>query len=135
MGALGLNDFTKIPNGVNGLEDRMAVIWQRGVHSGMMTPERFVSVTSSTAARIFNIWPQKGLIAPGSDADIVVWNPNKTRVISASTHHHAVDFNIFEGQEVHGIAEWVLTGGDFQKPCVWFYTNQKNMNNKFVTVI
>jgi len=109
--ALGLNDFTKIPNGVNGLEDRMAVIWQRGVHSGMMTPERFVSVTSSTAARIFNIWPQKGLIAPGSDADIVVWNPNKTRVISASTHHHAVDFNIFEGQEVHGIAEWVLTGG------------------------
>merc|ERR1711934_172124 len=92
--ALGLNDFTKIPNGVNGLEDRMAVIWQRGVHSGMMTPERFVSVTSSTAARIFNIWPQKGLIAPGSDADIVVWNPNKTRVISASTHHHAVDFNI-----------------------------------------
>merc|ERR1711971_677094 len=109
--ALGLNDFTKIPNGVNGLEDRMAVIWQRGVHTGMMTPERFVSVTSSTAARIFNIWPQKGLLAPGSDADIVVWNPNKTRVISASTHHHAVDFNIFEGQEVHGIAEWVLTGG------------------------
>merc|ERR1711963_1361986 len=109
--ALGINDFTKIPNGVNGIEDRMAVIWERGVHSGMMSPERFVSVTSSTAARIFNIWPQKGLIAPGSDADIVVWNPNKTRVISAKTHHHAVDFNIFEGQEVHGIAEWVLTGG------------------------
>jgi len=109
--ALGINDFTKIPNGVNGLEDRMAVIWERGVHTGMMTPERFVSVTSSTAARIFNIWPQKGLIAPGSDADIVVWDPNRTRVISASTHHHAVDFNIFEGQEVHGIADWVITGG------------------------
>ena len=52
-----------------------------------------------------------GVIAPGSDADIVVWNPNKTRVISAETHHHAVDFNIFEGMEVHGIAEWVITGG------------------------
>merc|ERR1719370_1334243 len=68
--ALGINDFTKIPNGVNGIEDRMAVIWERGVHSGMMSPERFVSVTSSTAARIFNIWPQKGLIAPGSDQKI-----------------------------------------------------------------
>ena len=52
-----------------------------------------------------------GVIAPGSDADIVVWNPDKTRVISAKTHHHAVDFNIFEGMEVHGVAEWVLTGG------------------------
>merc|ERR1712045_241342 len=71
----------------------------------------FVGATSTVAARIFNIYPRKGCIAPGSDADIVVWNPNKTRVISAKTHHHAVDFNIFEGQEVHGIAEWVLTGG------------------------
>ena len=52
-----------------------------------------------------------GVIAPGSDADIVVWNPEKTRVISAETHHHAVDFNIFEGMEVHGVAEWVITGG------------------------
>jgi len=109
--AMGINDFTKIPNGVNGLEDRMAVIWEKGVHSGMMSPERFVSVTSTTAARIFNIYPQKGVIAPGSDADIVVWDPNRTRVISAETHHHAVDFNIFEGMEVHGIADWVLTGG------------------------
>lgn len=109
--AIGRNDFTKIPNGVNGLEDRMSVIWERGVHSGMMSAERFVAVTSTTAARIFNIWPQKGRIAPGSDADIIVWDPKKTRVISAKTHHHAVDFNIFEGQEVHGIADWVITGG------------------------
>lgn len=109
--AMGINDFTKIPNGVNGIEDRMAVIWEKGVQSGILTPERFVSVTSTTAARIFNIYPQKGVIAPGSDADIVVWDPNKTRVISAKTHHHAVDFNIFEGMEVHGVADWVLTGG------------------------
>merc|ERR1712198_432887 len=109
--ALGINDFTKIPNGVNGLEDRMSVIWEKGVHAGIMPPERFVGAKSTTAARIFNIYPQKGVIAPGSDADVVVWNPNKTRVISAETHHHAVDFNIFEGQEVHGVPEWVITGG------------------------
>ena len=109
--AMGINDFTKIPNGVNGIEDRMAIIWERGVHAGIMTPERFVGATSTTAARIFNIYPRKGCIAPGSDADVVVWNPNRTRVISAKTHHHAVDFNIFEGQEVHGVAEWVVTGG------------------------
>lgn len=89
----------------------MSVIWENGVVSGIMSPERFVSVTSTTAAKIFNIYPRKGLIAAGSDADIVVWDPNRTRVISASTHQHAVDFNIFEGMEVHGIAEWVISGG------------------------
>ena len=75
---------------------RMAVIWERGVHSGKMSKERFVDVTSTCAAKIFNCFPRKGLIAPGSDADVVVWDPSKTRVISAETHHHAVDFNIFE---------------------------------------
>merc|ERR1719362_1073527 len=109
--ALGLNDFTKIPNGVNGLEDRMAVIWQRGVASGKMTKERFVEVTSTTAAKRFNFYPSKGVIAPGSDADILVWDPEKTRTISAKTHHHAVDFNIFEGMNVHGICDYVLTNG------------------------
>ena len=109
--ARGLNDFTKIPNGVNGLEDRMSVIWEKGVTSGKMSPERFVAVTSTVAAKIFNFFPSKGVIAPGSDADVIVWNPDKTRTISAKTHHHAVDFNIFEGMTVHGIAEYVLTNG------------------------
>lgn len=109
--ARGINDFTKIPNGVNGLEDRMSVIWEKGVWSGKMSPERFVDVTSTTAAKIFNIYPQKGVIAPGSDADILVWDPDRTRTISAETHHHAVDFNIFEGMTVHGVAEVVLTNG------------------------
>ena len=74
----------------------MAVIWERGVHSGKMSKERFVDVTSTCAAKIFNMYPRKGVIAPGSDADVVVWDPSRTRVISAETHHHAVDFNIFE---------------------------------------
>jgi len=109
--AKGINDFTKIPNGVNGLEDRMSVIWENGVASGKMTKERFVEVTSTTAAKIFNFYPSKGVIAPGSDADILVWDPEKTRTISAKTHHHAVDFNIFEGMNVHGICDYVLTNG------------------------
>lgn len=104
----------------------MSVVWEKGVHSGKMDPKRFVAVTrqgmrqstastsvyfSSEAARIFNIYPRKGRIAVGSDADIVVWNPSAGRIISAETHHQATDFNIFEGMEVHGIAEVTIAGG------------------------
>jgi len=109
--AMGKDDFSKIPNGVNVIEDRMSVVWEKGVHAGLLTPSDFVRVTSSSAAQIFNIYPRKGRIDVGSDADIVIWNGNATRVISKDTHHHAVDFNIFEGMEVHGVAEITISRG------------------------
>jgi dihydropyrimidinase len=110
--AAGRNDFSKIPNGCGGVEDRMAVIWDAGVNTGRLTPSEFVRVTSANAAQIFNIYPRKGLIAVGSDADIVVWDPEGTRTISAKTQHAKGGFNVFEGRTVKGIPSTTLAAGN-----------------------
>ncbi len=110
--AAGKDDFSLIPNGTAGIEDRLSVMWDSGVTTGRLTPNEFVAVTSSNAAKIFNIYPQKGSITVGADADIVVWDPNGTRTISAKTHHQNVDFNIFEGRTVQGIAIHTLSRGN-----------------------
>jgi dihydropyrimidinase len=107
----GKDAFTKIPNGCNGIEDRMSVIWTKGVNTGIITPSDFVRVTSSQTARIFNMYPKKGIIQAEADADIVIWDPNAEKTISKKTHHHAVDFNIFEGMRVKGLTETTISGG------------------------
>ncbi len=109
--AAGRNDFTKIPNGCGGIEDRMSVLWHYGVNSGRLTPSEFVAVTSTNAARIFNLYPRKGALEVGADADIVLWDANATRTISAKTHHQNVDFNVFEGRVVKGLARRTISAG------------------------
>jgi len=108
--ALGEKDFRKIPNGVNGVEERLAIIWEKGVKAGKLSVPDFVAVTSANAAKIFNMYPKKGRIAPGSDADVVVWG-RKPGVISKSTHHSSVDFNIFEGLTTEFNPIVVIAGG------------------------
>lgn len=107
----GVGDFTKIPNGTAGIEDRMSVLWHFGVRAGRLTPEAFVRITSSNTARIFNIFPRKGSVSVGADADLVVWDPHASRVISAATHHQNVDFNVYEGMEVTGLARSTIANG------------------------
>ncbi|MBB5206913.1 dihydropyrimidinase [Chiayiivirga flava] len=109
--AAGKDDFTKIPNGTAGVEDRMSALWHYGVGSGKLTPSEFVRITSTNAAQIFNLYPKKAAVRVGADADLVVWDPNGSRTISAKTHHQNVDFNIFEGRSVTGIATHTFTRG------------------------
>jgi dihydropyrimidinase len=109
--AAGIGDFTKIPNGTAGIEDRMSILWHHGVRTGRLTPQEFVKITSTNTAQIFNIFPRKGAVAVGADADLVVWDPNGTRTISAKTHHQNIDFNVFEGMDVTGLAHATISAG------------------------
>jgi dihydropyrimidinase len=107
----GVGDFTKIPNGTGGLEDRMPMLWTHGVATGRLTPNEFVAVTSTNIAKILNCYPKKGAILVGSDADIVVWDPEKAKTITASSQQSAIDYNVFEGKEVKGLPRFTLTRG------------------------
>ena len=108
---VGKDDFSKIPNGCGGVEERLAVLWDAGVNSGRLTPSEFVAITSANAAKLFNIYPQKGCVVVGADADLVVWDPQGTKTLSAKTQHSKGDFNVFEGRSVRGIPSHTLSQG------------------------
>jgi dihydropyrimidinase len=110
--ALGKDDFTKIPNGGPGIENRLQLLHHYGVNAGKITLNRFVEIVSTAPARIFGMYPKKGAIAPGSDADIVVWDPKAEHLISAKTHHMRVDYSMFEGFQVQGNAREVFSRGE-----------------------
>ncbi|MBO6720187.1 MAG: amidohydrolase family protein, partial [Roseitalea sp.] len=107
----GVGDFTQIPNGTGGLEDRMPMLWTHGVNTGRLTMNEFVAVTSTNIAKILNVYPRKGAILEGADADIVVWDPNKEKTILAETQQSAIDYNVFEGKHVKGLPRFTLTRG------------------------
>jgi dihydropyrimidinase len=108
---LGRDDFSKIPNGAPGIETRMSLVYDGGVRTGRMSINRYVEVTSTSPAKIFGLFPRKGTIAPGSDADIVVFDPNGTQTLSVKTLHMKVDYNPYEGRQVTGVAETVISRG------------------------
>jgi dihydropyrimidinase len=108
---LGRDDFSKIPNGGPGVENRMSLIYHHGVVAGRIGLNRFVELTSTAAAKIFGLFPKKGTIAVGSDADIVIFDPEREQTISAATHHMRVDYSAYEGWKVKGVTETVLSRG------------------------
>jgi dihydropyrimidinase len=109
---LGRDDFTKIPNGGPGIENRLQLLFEGGVNRKRISLNRWVEITSTTPAKMFGMYPRKGTIAVGSDADIVIWDPDAEHIISASTHHMRVDYSMFEGYKVKGNASTVLSRGE-----------------------
>jgi len=107
----GVGDFTKIPNGTGGLEDRLPMLWTHGVVTGRLTMNEFVAVTSTNIAKILNCYPKKGAVLVGADADLVVLDPNAAKTISAATQQSAIDYNVFEGKQVVGLPRYTLTRG------------------------
>jgi dihydropyrimidinase len=108
---LGIDDFTKIPNGGPGIEHRLSLIYTGGVHGRRFSPNRFVEVVATAPAKLFGLFPRKGTIAVGSDADLVIFDPNEEQVISAETHHMRVDYSMFEGIQIKGVPKTVLSRG------------------------
>ena len=108
---LGKDDFTKIPNGGPGIEHRMSLIYSGGVAAGRFSVNRFVELVSTTPAKLFGLYPRKGTVAVGSDADLVIFDPKRKHTISAKNHHMRVDYSMFEGIEVTGMPDIVLSRG------------------------
>ncbi|KAJ9699105.1 hypothetical protein PVL29_007945 [Vitis rotundifolia] len=109
--AFGIDDFRKIPNGVNGIEERMHLVWDTMVESGQISVTDYVRITSTECARIFNMYPRKGAILAGSDADIIILNPNSSFQITARSHHSRSDTNVYEGRKGKGKVEVTIAGG------------------------
>jgi dihydropyrimidinase len=107
----GKDDFRLIPNGAGGIQDRLSLLWTHGVATGRISKNHFVDLVSTRAAKIFDLYPRKGSLLPGTDADVVVWDPKATRTISAKTHFHKNDESIFEGFEVTGVPRATIAGG------------------------
>ncbi len=108
---MGRDDFRKIPNGGAGIEDRLSLLYSRGVLAGRIDLHQFVTLTSTAPAKIFGLYPRKGSLNVGADADVVVWDPTGTRTISAATHHHRCDRSLYEGFDVTGVPSTVLMNG------------------------
>jgi dihydropyrimidinase len=107
----GIGNFSKIPNGTGGLEDRLPMLWTHGVATGRLTPNEFVAVTSTNIAKILNCYPKKGAVLVGADADLVVWDPAREKTIAAVAQQSAIDYNVFEGHKVKGLPRFTLTRG------------------------
>jgi dihydropyrimidinase len=108
----GCEDFTQIPNGLPGIETRLPLLFTEGVATGRITPERFVELTSEGPARIFGLYPRKGRIAPGADADLIVVDPEREVVVDPSVLHSAVDYSPYEGMRLKGFPTWTISRGD-----------------------
>lgn len=108
---LGRDDFSKIPNGVPGVGDRLPILWSYGVRAGRLTPNQFVALTSTNVAKIFGLYPQKGALLPGSDADLVIWDADKRITYGVSKAHHRTDYNLYENWELVGYPEKVFLRG------------------------
>ncbi|MGG3799660.1 dihydropyrimidinase [Metabacillus fastidiosus] len=109
---LGLKDFSKIPNGCPGIEDSLSIIFHYGVNEGRISLPKFVDITSTGPARLFGLYPKKGTIAVGCDADLIIFDPNQVRMISAKTQYQNVDYNLYEGTKVKGTITRVLSRGE-----------------------
>lgn len=108
---LGQDDFTKIPNGLPGVGDRLPILWTYGVRAGHLTPNQFVALTATNPAKIFGLYPRKGALLPGSDADLVIWDPEHCLTYGLAHSHHRTDYNLYENWQIVGMPEKVYLRG------------------------